>query len=140
MTPVSTTRAIASMTGFGQAEAHVAGARVTVELKGVNHRYLDLAVKGPREYAALEPRLLELVRSRVKRGKVDVFVTRRPEASDPSAVRADVDLARGVHRALSTIAKELGLPADDISISTLAQWREIVTVGSGVAEPEADRA
>lgn len=127
------------MTGFGQGEAHVAGARVTVEVKSVNHRYLDLTVKGPREYAALEPRLLELARARVKRGKVDVFVSRRAESSDPSAVRADLDLARGVHRALSEIAKELGV-GGTIGVDTLAHWREIVAVGGSSAEPEADRA
>lgn len=127
------------MTGFGQGEAQVAGARVTVEVKSVNHRYLDLAVKGPREYAALESRLLELARARVKRGKVDVFVSRRAESSDPSAVRADLDLARGVHRALTQIAGELGVQAA-ITVDTLSQWREIVTVGSSSAEPEADRA
>ena len=128
-----------SMTGFGQAEAQVPGARISVEVKSVNHRYLDAAVKAPREYAALEPRLLEMVRGRVKRGKVDVFVSRKPDASDPSAVRADVDLARGLHRALQTIAAELGVNAA-VSLDTLAGWHEIVTVGATSVDPEKERA
>ena len=127
-----------SMTGFGQGEAPVSGARVLVEVKSVNHRYLDASVKAPREYAVLEPKLLERVRARLKRGKVDVFVTRKADASDPSAVRPDLDLAKGLHRALTSIAGELGL-APDVSLATLASWREIVTVGSSDADPEAER-
>ena len=114
-----------SMTGFGQAEAQVTGARISVEVKSVNHRYLDAGVKGPREYAALEPRLLEMVRGRMKRGKVDVFISRKPDASDPSAIRPDLDLARGLHRALQAIATELGVNAN-VSLDTLAGWHEIV--------------
>lgn len=131
--------ALFSMTGFGQAEAQVAGARISVEVKSVNHRYLDATVKAPREYAALEPRLLEMVRGRMKRGKVDVFVSRKPDASDPSAVRPEIDLARGIHRALQTIAGELGVSAA-VGLETLASWHEIVSVGSPVVDPEKERA
>lgn len=128
-----------SMTGFGQAETQVPGARISVEVKSVNHRYLDATVKAPREYAALEPRLLEMVRGQVKRGKVDVFVSRKADASDPSAVRADIDLAKGIHRALEKIAGELGLDAT-VKLDTLSRWHEIVAVGATVADIEAERA
>jgi len=131
--------ALFSMTGFGQAEAQVMGARISVEVKSVNHRYLDAGVKGPREYAALEPRLLEMVRGCMKRGKVDVFVSRKPDASDPSAIRPDLDLARGLHRALQAIATELGVNAS-VSLDTLAGWHEIVSVGSTNVDPEKERA
>lgn len=126
------------MTGFGQAEAQVPGARITVEIKSVNHRYLDATVKAPREYAALEPRLLELVRGKLKRGKVDVFVTRKPDGSDPSAVRADLELAKGLHRALVEVAGVIGVNPH-VTLDTLAGWREIVSVGSSVADPENER-
>lgn len=142
MTTVSTegraSKTLFSMTGFGQAEAVVSGARISVEVKSVNHRFLDASVKAPREYAALETRLLELVRGRMKRGKVDVFVTRKPDVSDPSAVRPDLELAKGLHRALVSIAGELGVN-QHVTLDTLAGWREIISVGVAVADPESER-
>ncbi|HVO30456.1 MAG TPA: YicC/YloC family endoribonuclease, partial [bacterium] len=84
-----------SMTGFGAGEARITGGRVRVEVKSVNHRYLDVTVKGPREYVSLETRVLEAVRARLKRGKVDVFVTRAVDPGESGAVKANVPLARG---------------------------------------------
>ena len=126
---------VVSMTGFGAADAKVPGGRLSVEVKSVNHRYLDVTVKGPREYVALEPRILEAVRGRMRRGKVDVFVSRSVDLADPSAVKANVDLAKGYRAALESIRRELGLTGE-VTLPMIAGMRDVVTTGGGDADPE----
>jgi uncharacterized protein (TIGR00255 family) len=70
-----------SMTGFGAGAAEVPSARITVEIRGVNQRHLDVRVLGAREFAAWEQPLRDRVRAQVARGRVDVTITRSPIAS-----------------------------------------------------------
>lgn len=126
---------ILSMTGFGAGEAAIPGGRVRVEVRSVNHRYLDATVKGPREYVSLETRILEALRARLRRGKVDVFVTRAADAADPGAVRANMDLARGYASAFEAIRKALAL-AGEVTLSMVASQRDVVVAGGEEADPE----
>ena len=66
---------VKSMTGYGRKKAENDQREVTVEIKSVNHRYLDLNIKVPRIYSFLEEAVKSAVSSRVSRGKVDVFVS-----------------------------------------------------------------
>jgi uncharacterized protein (TIGR00255 family) len=112
-----------SMTGFGAGAADAPGARISVEVRGVNQRHLDVRIAAPREYAAWEADLRDRVRAHVDRGRVDVTVTRTPLAARRRyrvAVRdelaaAYVDAARAVARRLRlpgevTLADVLRLP------------------------------
>ena len=67
--------AIRSMTGFGRSEIITDDYRVLVEIKSVNHRYLDLSIKMPRKFNALEAGLRTLLKKYIERGKTDVFVS-----------------------------------------------------------------
>ena len=67
-----------SMTGYGSAKGSVEGQEITVELKSVNNRYLDCAVKLPRIYVFAEDAIKSKVQAHISRGKVDVFVTIGP--------------------------------------------------------------
>lgn len=125
------------MTGFGAGEASVSAARVRVEIRSVNHRYLDVAVKTPREWASLEARVIDAVRARVRRGKVDVFLSRRLDATAPGAVRADVDLARGYRDALRQLARDLALPGD-VDLALIAAQRDVLLAGGDTPDPETD--
>ncbi len=125
------------MTGFGGGEARTGATRVGVEVRTVNHRYLDVTVKGPREYAALEARILETVRGRMKRGKVDVFVTRATDTAAPGAVQVNTPLARGYRDALRALQSELGL-AGEVTIGMVAAFRDVVVAGSPDSDPEAE--
>src|SRR5262245_5579005 len=97
-----------SMTGFGAGAADAPGARIVVELRGVNQRHLDVRIAAPREYAAWESELRDRVRARVERGRVDVTVVRNPVAARRRyrvAVREElatayVDAARALGRRL----------------------------------------
>ena len=65
---------ICSMTGFGRAETVTDRYRISVELKSVNHRYLDLGVKLPRRMNCFEARLRQLIRTYIERGKTDLYI------------------------------------------------------------------
>ena len=80
-----------SMTGFGAGAAEVPGARIGVEVRGVNQRHLDIRIAAPREYAAWESELRERVRAHVARGRVDVTIVRTPERRDVRAHRPSAD-------------------------------------------------
>ena len=66
---------IKSMTGFGRAEVVTNERKITIELKSVNHRYLDLSIKMPRKLNFLEGAVRNLMKTYIQRGKVDVYIT-----------------------------------------------------------------
>ena len=65
-----------SMTGYGEASQNIHGARITVQIRSVNHRHLDLQVRTPREYMAFEEEIRKLLREKIARGRIDLFVNR----------------------------------------------------------------
>ncbi len=105
-----------SMTGYGTAGADGRSARITVEIRGVNQRHLDVKIVAPREYASWEAEIRDRVRSHVERGRVDVAIVRTPVASQRRyrvAVREElaaayVESARGLARRLK-LAGEVGI-------------------------------
>jgi uncharacterized protein (TIGR00255 family) len=97
------------MTGYGRGMAERAGRRVTVEIRAVNHRFLDLKLRGTVLEPALEERLTGAVRARIGRGSV--AVTLRMESPGGGAgVRADLGAARRVLRELHGLAESVRLP------------------------------
>ena len=72
---------IKSMTGFGRGEAGDETRKIVVEIKSVNHRYLDLNVKLPRKLNAFEVEIRNFIKSRIVRGKVDVYITLEDQRS-----------------------------------------------------------
>lgn len=98
---------IRSMTGFARAAASFEGVQVTVEVRSVNHRFLEVVVKAPRAYSALERDVKGVVQNLVRRGRIELFISRESvstgaAASEPSAaiaVPAGVDAAVQVYLA-----------------------------------------
>ncbi|SFE40238.1 YicC/YloC family endoribonuclease [Alteribacillus iranensis] len=78
-----------SMTGFGHAQSQYKDGRIIVEIKSVNHRFCDIQFRMPRQLMMLEEQLQTLVRKKVARGKVDVFISL--EGISPSTKRTSVD-------------------------------------------------
>ena len=117
------------MTGYGRAEAQLDGRRLIVELRSLNHRFLELKVRLPREDAELEAELGKLVRSRLSRGSVSL--TLREEGDD--AAQADgplVDTVRAKQWALALgeVAIAIGAPPPSL---------ELVCAQPGVLRPRA---
>lgn len=123
-----------SMTGFGRAEKTVDQFNIKVNLKSVNHRYLDLAVRVPKYYYFVEDKIRQVASKYISRGKVEVFVSvERTEGSDRS-ITLDKGVAENYISALKGIA-EFGLE-DDIKISTIAQYHDIFKIETDEADEE----
>jgi len=104
---------IRSMTGFGRADAEVAGATLAVEVRTVNHRHLDVGVRLPRNFSALEAEVREAVGARFRRGKADVTVTLGKDGRGRQDLELDAALAARYHAFVQELSAELGgLDAD----------------------------
>jgi uncharacterized protein (TIGR00255 family) len=123
-----------SMTGFGAASVPVAGARVAIEVRSVNHRFLDTRIVLPREYARWEGDLRELVRDAVARGRLELTVSRT--AGSSGRVRIDVrqDVARAYVRALRKLKREMKLTGD-VDLQLLSNVPDLVHVKEAAADP-----
>ena len=123
-----------SMTGFGRAEKTVEGYNVKVNLKSVNHRYMDIAIKVPKYYTFMEDKIRQTALKYISRGKVEVFVSlERTEGSDKTVV-LDEAVAANYVSALKSL-KKLGLK-DDVKISTIAQYHDIFKLENDEADEE----
>lgn len=121
---------VRSMTGYGRAERVQERYTVTVELRAVNNRYLDCAVKMPRSYIFAEDALKERVQAKVSRGKVDVFVNIAQNGGEALSVTVNEDLAKSYIEALWKL-HELGggeRVRSDYSATDLARFPDVLCV------------
>ena len=116
-----------SMTGYGRGAANAEGRSLLLELKSVNHRFLDLNFRMPRSFAALEDALRGEISARVHRGHIDVFVTYRNERQDRCTVVADTGLAKGYLAALGRLAQETGA-CGEVRLLDLARFADVLRV------------
>lgn len=107
------------MTGFGRGVADAAGLRVTVDVRSVNHRFLDLKVRGAAISPAVEEAISNRVRAVLERGAVSVSLHVVREAA-AGAMRIDAEAAVAAHRQLVDLASRLGLAGPDLAL-VLAQ-------------------
>ena len=105
-----------SMTGYGRGTASLEGRELTIELKSVNNRFLDIGMKLPRQLSFLEDGLRKLLNDNLSRGHVDVFVNYRNLRSDSKTVRVDEALLRAYLASARESAKALDLD-DDLTLS-----------------------
>lgn len=118
---------IKSMTGFGRAEKVTDVRKVTVELKSVNHRYLDLNIKMPKKLGLFEGNIRNLMKTYIQRGKVDVFITYEDYTPDRVALKYNKELAAEYLGYLKKMQEDFGLEMD-IRVSTLSRYPEIFTM------------
>lgn len=125
-----------SMTGYGAGEAALGGGRLFLELRALNHRFVEVRVRMPPELVDQTPYLEQLLRERLERGRIDATV-RLSGAALPAA-QFSADRARSLHTALSRLRDEL-LPGSEVSIATLANFPELL-LEPAVADVEGVRA
>ncbi len=111
---------IQSMTGFGGA----AGNDFTVEIRSLNHRYMDISIKMPPYMSQYEIPLRNILKGKFQRGKFDVSVSINSDKAPQ--LKINRDLAESIYAALLDLQKQLSLPGT-ISIETLTEYREIMT-------------
>ncbi|HOF05093.1 MAG TPA: YicC family protein [Syntrophales bacterium] len=117
---------ISSMTGFGRVEGTAAGKRIQVEMKSLNHRYLEISVRVPSALAALEMEIKKRVGERFSRGKIEITIRLESDGQqgDAPALTLDIPLVRQYHALLSRIKTELGLPGE-VTLEIMAGFRDI---------------
>jgi len=115
------------MTGFGRAQAEQDGRKVTLELKTVNHRFLDLNIRIPRALGFAEEAVRKGIKEKLSRGHVDVFISYSAVASDAKTARADIGLMRSYLHAARQAAREVGVE-DDIALSHLIRIPDIILI------------
>jgi uncharacterized protein (TIGR00255 family) len=127
--------AVRSMTGYGRGVAEQDGRRVTVEVRAVNHRFLDLKLRGAPLSPALEEQLAARVRASIERGAVAVSVHLAAAAGEAAAARIDPVAARRAYDALSELATRLGVAKPDLAL-VLAQPGVVVSGEAVGGDPE----
>ncbi len=115
-----------SMTGFGAAEGAVAGGRLRVEIRTVNHRYFNLAAKLPHDLSGLEGALRERLRRDFDRGHLAVQARWTESPERPAALAVDHERARAVAAVLRDLQQSLGL-GGDVSLELVARQPEVLT-------------
>lgn len=118
---------IKSMTGFGRYETAENNRKFTVEMKSVNHRYLDVNIKMPKKLNFFESAIRGELKNYISRGKIDVFITYEDFSENNSSVRYNKELAGEYLQYLRRMAEDFGLE-DDIRVSTLSKYPEVFTM------------
>ena len=115
------------MTGFGRAEAERAGRRVTIELKAVNQRYLDLNVRAPISLGFAEEHIRKTIKARLSRGRIDVFVGYSALEAESRKATADVGLIASYVQAAREAAGKTGLE-DDVKLSHILRIPDVIRI------------
>ncbi len=118
---------IKSMTGFGRCEIAENNRKFTVEMKSVNHRYLDVNIKMPKKLNFFESAIRGELKNYISRGKVDIFITYEDFSENTSSVRYNKELAGEYLKYLRQLAEDFGLD-NDIRVSTLSKYPEVFTM------------
>lgn len=118
---------IKSMTGFGRAEVSFGQRKFTVEIKAVNHRYLDVSIKMPKKLNFFEASIRNLLKEYMQRGKVDLYITYEDLSEQTVSVRYHEDVAASYLGYLRKMAEQFGLE-DDIRVSNLSRYPEVLTM------------
>lgn len=126
---------IKSMTGFGRCEVSEAERKFTVEMKAVNHRYLDVNIKMPKKLNFFESSIRTLLKKYIERGKVDVFITYEDYTENNVCIKYNQDIAEEYLKYLKQMAQDFSLD-DDVRVSTLSRYPEVFTMEEQTIDEE----
>ncbi|MBU3186135.1 YicC/YloC family endoribonuclease [Clostridium estertheticum] len=118
---------IRSMTGFGRGNSEKDGKSFTIEIKSVNHRYFETNIRMPRVLISFEDKIRKIIGEKVKRGKLDVFVTQGNYDKEDVEAYLNENLAASYINCLGILKDKYGL-SDDISVTAVAKLPEVITL------------
>lgn len=127
---------IKSMTGFGRCEIVESTYQVTVEMKSVNHRYLDLAIKMPKKLYSFENAIRNLLKGYVQRGKVDVYINYEDFTENQINLKYNHDLAEEYVRYIRQAADDFSIPFA-LDACELTRRPEVITMEARTMDEEA---
>lgn len=126
---------IKSMTGFGRCEVQEAERKITVEMKSVNHRYLDVAIKMPKKLNFFEAAIRNELKNYIQRGKVDIFIAYEDYTDTNVCVKYNKELAAEYMRYLNQMAEDFQMD-NDVRVSTLSRYPEVLTMEEQTIDEE----
>jgi uncharacterized protein (TIGR00255 family) len=115
------------MTGFGRCEVEEQDRKYTVEMKSVNHRYLDVSIKMPKKLSFFESSIRNELKNYIQRGKIDMFITYEDFSENNVNIKYNKDLAAEYLGYLRSMSEDFGLD-DDIRVSTLSRYPEVFSM------------
>lgn len=118
---------IKSMTGYGKSNMSKNLREYQVEIKSVNHRYLDVSVKMPRSLSYLEEEIKKAVSANLTRGKVDIFITFNNNSLEGRDIKINTEIARMYIKELRNLAETEGIVAD-IPVTEISKLPDVLTI------------
>ena len=126
---------IKSMTGFGRCEVMEGERKFTVEMKGVNHRYLDVNIRMPKKLNFFETAIRSLLKQSIQRGKVDIFISYEDFTENQMSLKYNESLAQEYMDCFGRMKAQFSLE-NDIRVSTLSRCPEVLTMEEQVIDEE----
>ena len=126
---------IKSMTGFGRCEVAENNRKFTVEMKSVNHRYLDVNMKMPKKLNFFESSIRNELKKYIQRGKVDIFISYEDFSETNVCIKYNKNIAAEYKAFLDQMAEDFGID-NDIRVSSLSRYPEVFTMEDADADEE----
>ena len=117
---------IKSMTGFGRSEISEGKRKISVEMKSVNHRYLEAGIKMPKKLNIFEARIRDLLKKYAQRGKIDIFITYEDLSETNVNLKYNRDIAAEYMDIFEQMASQFHLD-NDMTVSALSRYPEVIT-------------
>lgn len=118
---------IKSMTGYGRATLSEKSREYQIEIKSVNHRYLDISIKMPRSLSYLEEDVKKVIASKIKRGKIDVFITFENNSTEGKNIRINTEIASLYIKELRNLADKEGL-LSNIEVTEISKLPDVLNI------------
>lgn len=120
---------IKSMTGFGRASSKEESEKIfSLEMKSVNHRYIDINIRMPKSMFSLEEKIRTKVKEKLSRGKIDLFINYKSYGKSQSVINLNMDFAKSYADALIKLKSEFKEFNDDLSLSLIARHPEVIQI------------
>ena len=126
---------IKSMTGFGRSEIAEGDRKITVEMKSVNHRYLDVNIKMPKKLNFFETSIRNALKQYIQRGKVDIFITYEDYTESNLCVKYNRELAAEYMKYLEQMSEDFALD-NDVRVSALSRYPEVLSMEEQTIDEE----
>lgn len=128
---------VKSMTGFGRASSdNSSSGSFSIEIKSVNHRYLDVNIRMPKTFISLEEKMRRLISQKLNRGKVDVFINFKNYSENQGVAKVNLDFAKSYVKCIEYLKDEFKNLENDIKLSTLVKHPDVIVIENDEVELE----
>ena len=124
---------VKSMTGYGKSSLSINSREYQVEIKAVNHKYIDINIRMPRIISYLEEDIRKLIASKIKRGKIDISISFENYSKDGNDIRINTELAKIYIQNLKSLAEEEKISAN-IEVTEITRFPDVLTIKSNLDE------